>query len=180
MRTISKRKINVDLQGRLWSDTQQRLSDDENGNVEELEMQAVAFCQACERPIARVEDIRGVCVSCGRTTCSTCEDRCDVCRAALCPHCRQGFPGGGSVCDSCRRTSEARQVRKDQLLEDQLAFDRLMAVYGAQARLIHAGMHDQDSMTGSIARLLQMRISRKLSQIEQKIWGEHHVLKRLR
>jgi hypothetical protein len=74
---------------------------------------------------------------------------------------------------------EARQVREDQLLEDKLAFERLMAVYGAQTRLIQAGMHDQDSMAGAVARLLQVRLSRKLSQIERQISGDRHA-KRLR
>ena len=182
MRTIFRRKINIDLQGKLWGDTQQRLSDDENGNIEELEMEAVWSCEACGHPISRIEDIRGVCGTCLRQTCSTCEDRCDVCRSTLCPHCRQGFPEKGlSVCDNCRGALDACQVRENQLLEDKLAFERLMAVYGAQTRLIQAGMYDQDSMSGAIGRLLQMRLSRKLSQIEQQISGEQdHVHKRLR
>ena len=181
MRTISRRKINIDLQGRPLGGSEERLSDDENGNIEELEMEAVYSCEACGRPIPKIGEVRGVCVSCGRAACSTCEDRCDVCRATLCPHCREGLPEKGlSVCDTCRGALEVRQVREDQFLEDKLAFERLMAVYGAQTRLIQGGMHDQDSMAGSIARLLQMRISRKLSKIEQKISGEHHATKRLR
>ena len=181
MRNIFRRKMNVDLQGRLWAETQQRLSDDENGAIEELEVEAVHSCEACGRPIPRIEDIRGVCVSCGRACCSTCESRCEVCRATLCPHCRAGFPGkAASVCATCRGGLEARQAREDWLLEDKLAFERLMAVYGAQMRLIQLGMHDQDSMAGAIARIFQMRLSRKLSQIEQQLSGEHHhVLKRL-
>jgi len=182
MRTIFRRKINIDLQGRPLGGSEERLSDDENGAIEQLEMEAVYPCEACGRPIPKIEDIRGVCVSCGRATCSTCEDRCDVCRATLCPHCREGFPGrAASTCPTCRQGLEACQAREDQLLEDKLAFERLMAVYGAQMRLIQVGMHDQDSMGGAIARLLQMRISRKLSQIEQQLSGEHrHVPKRLR
>lgn len=176
MKRILRRIVNLDLLGRLLSETVEQVTDDEEGTIEELHAAAYCTCQACGRPLEKIEDMRGTCVECGQACCSQCVGHCAICRSPLCSHCREGFPERGlSVCGHCREGLEKRLARQDRFQEDEIAFKRQMEVYNAQMKLIQLGLHDKGSLSELIARVAQFRLTRKLHRIEKQLSeGKNH------
>jgi hypothetical protein len=171
---IIRRTITVDADGRPLAERVEQLFEDGDGNVEEAQAEAVYVCEACGRPVEKVQDIRGACVRCGRQCCVTCEGFCAVCRRPLCGRCREGFAAQGlSVCDGCLGRLRERLAWEDRLQEDKAAFERLMAAYGAQMRLLQSSGQAPDSLAGTLSRIMQVRLQRRLSRMAQRLAREH-------
>jgi len=78
MRKIHRRMFNTDLNGNVISAKAEQLTDDEAGTIEELHIAAASRCEACGRPLEKMNEIRGSCIICGRSCCSICEGFCAV------------------------------------------------------------------------------------------------------
>jgi len=75
---ILRRIFNTDFNGNVISSKLEELNDNENGDVEELHLTSVSRCEACGRPLEKMNEIRGSCIICGRSCCSICEGFCSV------------------------------------------------------------------------------------------------------
>ena len=138
MAIIIRTTINADFDGNILSANQEQLKDDEAGTIEETYLTALSRCQACGKPLEKVNEIRGRCINCGRFCCYICVGFCSICnRGPICGSCRDGFPEKGlSVCSNCLPALKKRLVHQDQLLEKKAAFERTIAVYNAQIKLV--------------------------------------------
>jgi len=171
---IRRRIINMDMLGRLLSGHVEELTEDEPGRIEEVRATAVWVCEACGRPVAKAEDIRGRCVRCGRQCCVTCEDRCAVCHGPLCGECRLGFADKGlCVCGDCLGSLQTRLVRHDRLLEDKLAFERMIAVSDALARLTQSNSQERGSLLHIIGQIARLGMAARLSQAAKRLAKEN-------
>lgn len=170
---IVRRFLKIDWHGRVRSAHVEQLVDHQDGNVEEVHAVSVGECQACRRPLEKLDDTRGVCITCGRSTCVACEHFCAVCHRPVCGHCRRGFPENAfSVCGDCLTDLEARLARQDKLLQDKLTFERLMALGAAEMKLIQLCMYDRSSISELIAAFSELRLARKLARLERKLTEE--------
>lgn len=177
---IRRRTFSVDFLGRLLSQHVEELTEDGQGNVEEIHASAVYACEACGRPVEKVDDVRGRCVECGRLCCVACEGACAVCRRPLCGECRLGFDDKGlSVCGACLARLEQRLARQDRLLDDKVAFERAMTVYGNLVRLLPPGGVERGSISEVLAHIAQVRLARRLSRIADRIEQEENDGRRL-
>jgi hypothetical protein len=176
MRKILRRILNVDHLGRLLSSRTEEVTDDEQGTIQEVSTNDLYVCQACQRPLERLEEIRGVCVVCRRQCCVTCAGACGVCGKTMCSDCREGFAEKPmSVCDDCLAALEQRLAYHDQTQEDKAAFERLMAVYGAEVKLVEQLTRDKGSIMELIGQIAQLRLAGKLSHLERRIvQGDRH------
>jgi len=171
---IFRRTITVDAHGRPLAERVGQLTEDGEGNVEETHAEAFYVCEACGRPVEKIQDIRGACVRCGRQCCVSCEGLCAICRRPLCGSCREGFAQKGlSVCDACLAHLRERLAREDRLQEEKTAFERLMVAYGAQMRLLQAGIRGPGSLTETLSHIMQVRLQRRLTRMAKRLAQEH-------
>jgi len=167
---IRRRIINTDLEGRVLSERTEEVADDGRGNVEESQATAFHNCPACSRPIEKVQDVRGRCVQCGQQCCATCEGFCAICHRPLCRNCRLGFAEKGlSVCDACLRLLDERLAHQDRLVEDKVAFERLMTTYGALVKVLPPPPCENGSIIGVVAQIVQWRVAGKLSRMAKQL-----------
>jgi hypothetical protein len=176
MRRILRRILNVDHLGRLLSSRTEEVTDDEQGTIQEVSTNDLYVCQACRRPLEKLEEIRGVCVVCRRQCCVTCAGACGVCGKTMCSDCMGGFAEKPmSVCDDCLAALEQRLAHHDRTQEEKAAFERLMAVYGAEMKLVEQLTRDKGSILEFIGQIAQLRLARKLSHLERRIaQGDRH------
>ena len=168
---IRRRVINTDLEGRVLSERIEEVTDDGRGNVEESQATGFHNCPSCGRPVEKVQDVRGHCVQCGIEGCSVCMGQCAVCqKSPLCARCRLGFAEKGlSVCDACLRLLDERLAHQDRLVEDKVAFERLMNIYGALMKVLPPPPCENGSIMGVMAQIVQWRVAGKLSRIARQL-----------
>jgi hypothetical protein len=167
---IRRRIINTDLEGRVLSERTEEVADDGRGNVEETQITGFHNCPSCGRPIEKVQDVRGQCVQCGQQCCATCEGFCAICHRPLCRNCRLGFAEKGlSVCDVCLRLLDERLAQQDRLVEDKVAFERLMNIYGALTKVLPPPPCENGSIMGAVAQIVQWRVAGKLSRMAKQL-----------
>ncbi len=181
MKRILRRLVKIDPDGRVRSFKAELLTDYEDGTVEELHVASILVCEACGRLVEELGDVRPACLNCGRSTCRHCgEHHCAVCHRPYCVRCRVGFVAGPlSVCGRCLPTLEHQQARQERLVEDKVAFERLMSVYAAQMKLLQLCMGEKGSIPEFLARVLQLRTTRKLARLERQVRQEHQRDRRL-
>lgn len=172
---IRKRKYSVDFRGRVLSEHVEQLSEDGQGNVEEVHASAVYPCEACGRPVEKIDDVRGRCVECGRLCCVTCAGACSVCHRPLCGSCRLGHAAPGQqnfcVCAACLEQLQRQLARQERLLKEKVAFDRSMALYDRLMRLLPPGT-GSGSLIDILVRIGQVRLARRLERIARRIAKE--------
>lgn len=178
---IRRRTVNLDLLGRLLSEHVEQLAEDDQGNVEEIHATAVWACPACGRPIGNADSIREACAQCGRQCCETCLGSCSICRQPLCGHCRVGFAEKGlSVCANCLRDLLERLARQDRLMEDKIAFERLMTLYSGLMKLIQPGTHERrGSISEIVGQIVHFRLARRLWHTAEQLAKERERDQRL-
>ena len=173
MRQVLRRILRVDQFGRLLAVTVERLTDYENGTVEEQQATLVACCAACDRPLGKPDETRPACVHCGRLTCVACHGRCVVCRRSLCDRCRVGFAEKGlTVCDECLTDLQRRLERADRQNDEKVALDRQLTICSAQMKPLQLIMHSGGTVSQLVTEIVQARLARKLGHIERQIAEE--------
>jgi hypothetical protein len=178
---ILKRIFNTDFNGNVISSRLEELNDNENGDVEELHLTSVSRCEACGRPLEKMNEIRGSCIICGRSCCSICEGFCAVCRRGpICGHCRTGFPEKGlSVCSNCLPTLQRRQAYQDRLLEEKVGFEQRIALCNAKLKFIQLLQHNKGRVSRALTRVAQIHIARKIARLERQLRQEDNRGRRL-
>lgn len=178
MKRIIRRILQIDSLGRVRAARVERLTDYENGTIQEDHATSVHPCEACGRPLEKIGDIRSDCARCGRSCCATCEHFCTVCHRPLCRRCRVGFSEKNlSACHDCLRGLEKSLARLDRSSQAKVAFERGMAVCGAQMKLLQLVMYSGDSISELI---VQIRLARKLARLERETTsGQDHERRRL-
>ncbi len=175
MSKISRRKINTDFFGNIFSASIEQLTDNENGTIEETYLTAVNRCDACGRPLEKMNEIRGQCIICERFCCSWCVGFCSICnRGPICGSCRKGLAEKGlSVCTNCLPTLKERLAYHDRLLEEKANFERTLAVYNAQIRLAQVLQQNKGEISNTLARIAQLRVARKIARLEKQLKGKN-------
>lgn len=173
---IFKRIFNTDFNGNIISSRLEELNDHENGEVEELHLTEVSRCQACGRPLEKMNEVRGTCIICGSSCCSVCEGFCSVCRCGpICGSCRIGFPEKGlSVCSSCLPALQRRLEYQDRLLEQKADFEQKIAVCNAYIKLTQFLQHNRGKVSRVVTRLAQIRVARKIARLERQLKQENN------
>ena len=167
---IRRRIVNADSLGRILAERIEDLADDGQGNVAEQQSTTFYICEACNRPVDKVQDLRSRCVRCGRQCCATCESSCAVCRRPFCGECRTGFAKGGlSVCDACLADLEQRLSYEDRLAEEKVEFERRMTIYGALLRVFPPGAPNSGALSDLAGQIMQIHLVRKLSSLERRL-----------
>jgi len=167
---IHRRILNVDALGRILAERVEDLADDGQGNVAEEQSTTFYVCEACNRPVDKVQDLRSRCVRCGRQCCATCESSCVICRRPYCGACRTGFAKGGlSVCEACLADLQQRLEHEDQLAEEKAAFERKMAIYGALLKVFPPGTSSSGPLSDLAGQVMQIIVARKLSSLERRL-----------
>lgn len=170
MKGMVRQVVQVDAQRRVHAAREEQLFEYDDGLIEEYSVSLVLPCPACARPLERPEDVRGVCIRCGRSMCVTCEGFCAVCHRPLCGRCRDGFPEKAmSVCLTCRVGLQERLAREEQLMEEKLAFERQMAIYETQLKLADVLMSRPGTVSKIAGRFMEWNVASKLSRMEQQI-----------
>ena len=147
MRRIRRKTLVTDFLGNVISARATEIEDHEDGTIDETCLTAHSRCHACGRPLEKMGEIRGACISCGRSCCSLCVGSCAVCGSGpICGHCRTGFPERGlSVCWNCLPALKQRLVYQDQLAQNKMAFEK--DIYTR----VHAQQRPRDRLRGGLS-----------------------------
>lgn len=175
MSKIFRKKVNTDFSGNILSASMEQLTDNENGTIEEAYLTAVSRCEACGRPLEKMNEIRGRCIICGRFCCSLCVGFCSICnRGPICGSCRKGFAEKGlSVCSNCLPALKERLAHQDRLLQEKTTFEQVIAVCNAQLKLIQLLQHNKGKISKTLTRIAQLRVARKIARLEQQLKREN-------
>jgi len=182
MQKIRRKMLDVDFAGNILSAKAEELTDDEAGTIEETTVTARRRCQACHRPIEKIEQMRGTCITCGLACCSLCSGYCAVCGAGpFCGRCKKGWAGTGlSVCSDCQSALKERQAQQDALVQRKVAFEQMVAVCNAQLRLLQLIHQNKGDVSRTLGRIGQLRVARKIARLERQLKQENghdkHVL----
>ncbi len=176
MSKISRRKINTDFFGNIFSVNLEQLKDNEDGTVEETHVSAIGRCHACGRPLEKTSEIRGRCIVCRQFCCSLCVGECSICkRGPICGSCREGFAERGlSVCSNCLPVLKERLAHQDRLLEGKANFERTLAGYNAQIKLAQLLQQNKGKISNTLARIAQYRVARKIARLERQFEKENN------
>ncbi len=175
MSKIIRRILSKDFDGNIFSSRIERLVDDGAGTIEENYETSVTRCEACGRPVEKADEIRGHCILCGKSSCSLCAGTCSICgRGPFCGRCRTGFPEKNqSVCANCLLVLRERLAYQDALLERKATFERTLAVYEAQMKLVQLLQHNKGGISQAVVRLAQMRVTRRIVRLEKELQREN-------
>lgn len=181
MQKILRKTLDVDFAGNILSAKTEELTDNEVGAVEETCVTAINRCQACNRPVEKIEQMRGTCIICGLSCCSICGGYCAVCHAGpFCGRCKTGWAGTGlSVCSDCQSALEERQAHQDELVQRKMAFEQMVAVCNAQLKLIQLVQQNRGDVSRTLGRIGQLRVARKIARLERQLKQENGYGKRL-
>jgi len=169
MRRIVKRLFKQDNTGKVHMESVQELVDDERGTVSEMTATTFAVCQTCSRPVEKLGELRG-CDRCGASCCDRCATACAICSRHLCPQCRRGFGEKQlTACPECLSILNERLELQDRLLQEKTAFERLVAVYREQVRIVQSGMFHNYPCGDLLEHLAELRLMQKLSKLERAI-----------
>lgn len=127
MARVVRRTITTTPQGAPIGGSTERIADDGNGRVHAIVRRSTMTCQGCRRPVTDTGELRGQCDCCGRRPlCSRCQQMCEVCGRSLCGTCLRGFVGNVRlrVCPGCLVRVQDRQHYEEQLMREQVAFER--------------------------------------------------------
>jgi hypothetical protein len=81
-----------------------------------------------------------------------------------------GFAEKGlSVCDACLRLLDERLAHQDRLVEDKVAFERLMNIYGALTKVLPPPPYENGSIMGVVAQIVQWRVAGQLSRMAKQL-----------
>jgi hypothetical protein len=178
---ILRKTLHVDSAGNILSAKTEELTDDEAGTVNETCVTAVSRCQACNRPVEKIEQMRGICISCGLSCCSLCGGACAVCGAGpFCGRCKTGWAGTGlSVCSDCQAALKERQAQHDELVQRKLTFEQMVAVCNTQLKLAQVLQQNRGDVSRTLGRIGQLRVARKIARLERQLKRENGYGKRL-
>jgi len=180
MKKILRKILNLDFSGELLSARFEHLQDNEDGTVEETNVTAIDRCQACNRPIENISDMRGTCFYCGRSCCATCHGSCEICGRTICSSCRLGFSEKNlSVCLDCRDSLERRLSYQDKLLQEKTDLERTLQICNIQMKFVELLQQNTSKTSTLLARLAEIHVAHKLAKLERKIKEEKNNGKRL-
>jgi hypothetical protein len=169
MRRIVKRLFKRDTTGKVHVESIQELVDNEHGTISETTLTTLTTCATCSRPVEKLTEIRG-CDRCGASCCDRCAIPCAVCSRHLCPQCRRGFGEKQlAACPECLSVLNERLERYDRLLEEKAAFERLLAVYREQVRIVQHGMFHNYPCGDLLEQLAELHLMKKLKSLERAI-----------
>jgi hypothetical protein len=180
MKKILRKILNIDLSGELLSARIENLQDNEDGTIEETNVAAIGRCQACDRPIENINDIRGTCFYCGRSCCATCHGSCAICGRTICQSCRSGFSEKNlSVCLDCGDSLEKRLAYQDKLQQEKNDFERTLQICNTQMKFIELLRQNAGKTPTLLARIAEIQIAHKLTKLERKTEEEKNNGRRL-
>lgn len=169
MRRIAKRIFKRDSLGNIHLESRQELLDDEQGTITETTSTTFTVCPTCSRPVEQLGELTG-CDRCGTHCCDRCTTSCAVCCCHLCPQCRRGFGEKHlAVCPECLSALNERLERHDRLLQEKVAFERLLAVYREQIRIVQHGMFHAYPCGQLLEQLAESWLMRRLNRLERAI-----------
>jgi len=175
MQKILRKIVDSDFAGNVLTAKTEVLTDNEAGTVEESSVTALSRCQACDRPVEKIEQMRGTCIRCGLSCCSICGGFCAVCGAGpFCGRCKTGWAGTGlSVCSDCQSALNERQAHQDKLIERKMAFEQMVAICNAQLKLIQLVQQNRGAVSKTLGRIGQLRVARKIAHLERQLKKEN-------
>ncbi len=182
MRRIFRTLYQIDWRGGVRAVKREQLTDYEDGTVEEVQAIGVANCEACQRPVEKLADYRGVCPRCERETCVECQATCAACRRRFCAYCMVGFADKVvSVCERCLIGLEQRVARQDRQIDAKLTHDRLIALFNAELKFLELSTREGGAMADLISWIMRVRLAQRLSRLEHTLDHEdRHDPRRLR
>ena len=170
MRTILKRFVKKDCQGRILTTTSERLVDDGNGRIYLLNSNTFANCPTCNRLITDISDLKGRCQNCfANVCCSHCLSQCQLCLRFIGPYCKRGFAGQTqiTVCPVCLNVLNHRQALQDKIAADKTNFERQIIIQRERIKLLQSGVLRQIPGGKTLSTLGQLAVMKRLRQIEQ-------------
>lgn len=169
MRRIIKRLFKRDSLGNVHLENVQELVDDEQGTISETTATTFAVCDTCSRPVENIGELRS-CDRCGTSGCDRCAMPCAVCARHLCSQCRRGFPEQQlTVCPECQSVLNDRLEQHDSLVRQKADFERLLAVYREQVRIVQHGMFHAYPHGDLLEQLVELGLMKKLIKLERMI-----------
>ena len=175
MKRINRKKIYTDFSGNPLYASEEVLKDHETGFIEETYHTAIGRCEACDRPVEKINDICGRCIQCKMLTCSFCAGTdsgfCSICKKGpICASCRQGFPAKGlHVCDDCMPVLQERLDLQDQLLIEKIAFERAATLCNLKIKLTQLLQQSQGNKSSVLAKIAQLSTAKKIARLERQM-----------